>query len=54
MTKCINCIRNITDEEVEEKGYKCEDCYVYLCNDCALHNNILYKFMAGYLLYSML
>ena len=44
MTECINCKRNITDEEVEDKGYCCEDCYIYLCNDCSFDNNILYNF----------
>lgn len=44
MTNCINCKRNITDEEVEDKGYKCEDCNVYLCNDCSFDDKILYHF----------
>lgn len=46
MTKCINCKKNISDEELDEKGYKCEDCDVYLCNDCSF--NVLYKFFADY------
>ena len=42
---CINCKINITDEEVD---LKCEDCYVYLCNDCSFDDNVLYKYFAYY------
>lgn len=45
--KCIECKRNIDDEEFEEMGNCCLMCNLYFCNDCALKDikqKIFYKY----------
>jgi len=34
--KCLECKRNIDDEEFEEMGICCIMCELYFCNNCAL------------------
>jgi uncharacterized protein YlaI len=46
--KCIHCKRNIDDEEFDEKGISCDDCELYLCDNCAHDDNILNKFFVYY------
>jgi hypothetical protein len=48
--KCLECKRNIDDEEFDDRGICCQSCELYFCNDCAL-KDVKYKVFYKYFIH---